>query len=1211
MRLSPAFAVLLLAAAPAFAAPPAPPADFAQPQSPPKPPPFAVNYVDQGKYDPALKGMFAPEGFQVEVVANDPTVVNPVGLTFGPDGTLFVLEWSVDAITGNKWFEFKETFRYRDGSTKQVATMRKFTTDPVKVLKLNAATGKYDKAETIISEELPSTVLIHDGWLYTTGRGTVRRYRQTRPGGPWDLRETIAQGFCGFHHHQVSGLTIGLDGKLYITSGDDDNFVEGSDGSRATVLRTGAIFRCNPDGSQMETFSLGYRNPYRDIATDDKFNFFHADNDNEDGSKFTGCRLMHVAEDADYGWRLRTGARCCQPDMTRGAVAGELPGKLPPMLKTGRGAPAGVLIYNDTRLPEHYRGLMYYPDVFRKNVRAYKLREAGSTFEIPYEFEFLKSDDPLFRPCQMVTGPDGAIYVCDWRTDSGGAGRLSGDGKNGRIYRMKWVGTAEHPAIPLRGLDSWAKVVALPTAELAAKLDAPDMTDRVEARKELVRRGVTGRDKVLKRFISGKYADAGRLSALGVLQANWSSDVADLFRLLLNDASPDVRRLAVEAIARHAKAKDPREFEALAKLVTDDHPAVRRAAMIGLGRLQADGTADLLVNAWRADDGKDAFLSDSITRGLERLGKPGMDALLAVARSGNKADLDRAAAAFLTFRTEAAVKALPEMLTDAHLPPAERAALLRSYANYQFDPPLPMAAVATFLTARPNESPAVKIAGVEVLAGTGSLDTPQAVAFVLAQLDAADAETRESALVAIAGSRLAAATDKLVAMLADAKRPMAERSSVLKALRSAAGAAAVKPLLDLLNRPEPATLKVEALKSLNAASADEARKIAVTLLDQPDPSLLNEAVLVLGTTKPGAILVGERFVAKKLPRDLFQRVTETLQKFQTDPVVTKLYGEVMKGGLLVSLDPARAEQIRKLVVTQGNPARGKLLYLNTKLVSCASCHRMEGVGGAVGPDLTRLWDTMTLDKILEAIVEPSKEIKEGYQSYSAATTSGQVYSGLKISETAQQVVLREASGRDVHISKDDLDQLSTTKLSLMPDNAVSQLTFDQFIDLLAFLKSRPAQESLRGAVLDYNVVTGQALRLKDSAVWETLPKAIPAKLLQPAAADPDGRLDLTPLLPQGAKSGVYAVTYVFTEKPQTVTLSVTADDAVRVRVGGKIAFEQKEPLIPHARPVAGKADVQLTAGWTPIVVKLARNAKDLHLGLQLQGDGLRISARPE
>ena len=193
------------------------------------------------------------------------------------------------------------------------------------------------------------------------------------PAAPYDVKEVIAQGFCGFHHHQVSGLTIGNDGWLYITAGDDDNYVEGSDGSRATVLRTGAVFRCRPDGSKMHASRIGFRNPYRDVAFDAAFNMFHADNDNEDGSKFTGCRLMHVAEGSDFGWRLRSGRRCCVPDHVRGAVFGELPGKVPPLLKTGRGAPAGLLIYNDTRFPEHYRGLLFYPDVFRKLIRAYKV----------------------------------------------------------------------------------------------------------------------------------------------------------------------------------------------------------------------------------------------------------------------------------------------------------------------------------------------------------------------------------------------------------------------------------------------------------------------------------------------------------------------------------------------------------------------------------------------------------------------------------------------------------------------------------------------------------------------------------------------------------------------------------------------------------------------------------------------------------------------
>jgi putative membrane-bound dehydrogenase-like protein len=1195
------------------AAPPAdPPAEFAQPQSPAKPAPFPVKYVDQGGSDPRLKGILAPEGFQLEVVADAPTVVNPVGLTFTPDGTLLVLEWQPDP--GREWYEFKETFRYRDGSTKAVATMKKFLPDPVKQLARNAK-GVYEKAEVIFTDELPSTLLYHDGWLYTASRGTVRRYRQSQPGGKWDVRETIAQGFCGFHHHQVSGLTIGPDGWLYITSGDDDNFVEGSDGSRANVLRTGAVFRCKPDGSRMETFSLGYRNPYRDLAFDDRFNWFHADNDNEDGSRFTGCRLVHVAEEVDYGWRLLEGARCCRPDHVRGAVAGERAGKLQPMLKTGRGSPAGVLLYHDTQLPEPYRGLMYYPDVFRKSVRAYKLAPAGASFAVTHEFEFLKSDDPLFRPCQMVTGPDGAIYVCDWRTDSGGAGKLWGDGKHGRIYRLRWAGTAEHPEIPLRPTDTWAKVSG-PKPSLDAVIDgcrSADQTTRQVALKEMIRRGNTdeARNVLRTTFRTHFTAQADgekthpvevRLLCLAGLGQLWNDEVRQTFLTALRDPDADVQRVAAEGLGRHAAATDFAVAEALTKALADDSPAVRRAAALALGRLGADSAADALIAAWKADDGKDPFLTDAYLRGVERLGKKGVGALLALAQSGDDASLKRVATAFLALRTKPAADALPELIANPHLAPPPKADLIRSYLNYQFDPPLSLDPLAAYLSAHLDAPSEVVTAGLEVLAATGGLGGGKGTEFVLGMLDAKDEAVRLATLKAIENGRLLTAGPKLKVALTEAKRSPAEREAVLRAGRAVGGAefvAAVKGLL--ASDTEAASLKVEALRTLAALEPPSAAFSAIKFLDQPDPALIAESISVLGATKTGARIVGEKYLAKKLPRDLFPRVSDALRKHLKDESIAKLNEEVLRGGLLLSLEPDQVEKVRARVQS-GDPKKGKAVYLNTAALACTTCHKLEGVGGAVGPDLTRVWDTMTVEKMLETIVAPSKEIKEGYQTYKATTLGGQSYVGLKVTDTPDGVTIREATGRDVKISRKDLDDLTASKQSLMPDNVVSQLSYDQFIDLLAFLKSRKEQESLRGVVTAVQTVATKRGGRQGTGVVQAPPS-------QNVIADPSGVLVFDQSLTDG-HDGLLVLFQVYSPKKQTAAVTLRADDTIAVNVNDMDSVFTRAKKA-NAFAEEEKFTVELREGWNPVAVQVVTGGSTHRLALQFIGDDLRTAAKPE
>lgn len=1185
---------------------PKPPAEFAEPQSPTKPEPFPVKLVDQGKFDPKLKGYYLPDGFRMEVVLSEPDVVNPVGMTFAPDGSLFVMEWVPDPVTKDRWYEVKETFRYKDGSTRQVATMKKYTMDLVKHARYNPATGKFDTPKVIIGEELPSSILFHDGWLYVTGRGTVRRWKQSLPGGVWDVRETVAQGFCGFHHHQVSGLTLGNDGLLYLTSGDDDNFVEGSDGSRATVLRTGAVFRCQPDGSKMETFSIGWRNPYRDLAYDDKFNWFHADNDNEDGSKFTGCRIMHAAEGTDFGWRLRPGARCCRPDNTRGAVAGELPGKLPPMLKTGRGSPAGLLIYHDTRIPERYRGLLYYPDVFRKLVRAYKVAPDGSTFKITHELEFMKSDDPLFRPCQMVTGPDGAIYVCDWRTDSGGAGKLSGDGIHGRVYRITWAGMADEPALPRRGMDSWAKITKQTDEQLVETLGAPDLTDRVEARKELVRRGPKSRDLVLKRFISGNLDWDARQPALGVLQAFWNNDVEDLFRLLLNDESADVRRQVAEGLGYHAKPRDQRVFESLLKALGDREPAVRRAGALALGRLGNDGAADALVNALKFDDHADVYLKDGYVRGLESLGRRGVDALLALSASGEK-ETDLAVDAFVSLRTKPGAESLPTLLTNPHVSAAQRQALVRSFGNYQFEPPISLEPLADYLAKKPTEPVAVVQAALEVFGASGGLTTPKATQLVVSLLGRPDPEVRLTALKAVEETRLTAAVPTLLTMVADKAAPQAERTAVVKALRVMNDRRAVAPVAAILTGENPAGLKVEALRTLAALDEPAARTAAEKLLDQPDPTLLAEAVVVIGRTKAGAKKVGDLYLAKKLPRDLFPQVTESLRAFTGDTALDKLRADVMKGGLLVSLEPGQIERIRRTVADKGDAKRGRDLYLNTKLLACASCHTMEGVGGRVGPDLTRVWDTQTLEKLLESMVEPSKEIKEGYQTFRVTTASGQVVLGLKITETKEEVVIRDANGRDIRVLKEDVDEIGPTKLSLMPEDAVARLSYDQFIDVLAFLKSKREQESLPGLVLEYRVAGGfipdvRSVKPEVRADGKGSTKWVPL-LAEGSTAD------LKAAFPASGTTGAYARAYVYSPTRQKVTASLRTEDPVRVWVGDASVFDRTAARAPN--PITDETfTADLKEGWNVVLVKVVNAGKSHRLALRFTGTGVRTAAAP-
>ena len=132
--------------------------------------------IDQGQHDPRLKGYLAPEGIKVEIVAMEPVVVNPIGMAFAPDGALYVVEWVPGKISKSQ-----VVLTYRDGTRRRLTVLKKTVKDQVKLLCDSRGKGIYDQAKVVLQDELPASILIHDGWMYLAGQESLRPLQDGRP----------------------------------------------------------------------------------------------------------------------------------------------------------------------------------------------------------------------------------------------------------------------------------------------------------------------------------------------------------------------------------------------------------------------------------------------------------------------------------------------------------------------------------------------------------------------------------------------------------------------------------------------------------------------------------------------------------------------------------------------------------------------------------------------------------------------------------------------------------------------------------------------------------------------------------------------------------------------------------------------------------------------------------------------------------------------
>ena len=146
-------------------------------------------------------------------------------------------------------------------------------------------------------------------------------------------------------------------------------------------------------------------------------------------------------------------------------------------------------------------------------------------------------------------------------------------------------------------------------------------------------------------------------------------------------------------------------------------------------------------------------------------------------------------------------------------------------------------------------------------------------------------------------------------------------------------------------------------------------------------------------------------------------------------------------------------QTAQILKIAGNAVTGRRLFTTAAGFQCRNCHRIAKQGKSVGPDLDGIAKKNDRKALLDSILQPSRKIDPKFRAYLLETAQGRVHTGLLVSKSDEQVVLQDATGKEIRVATDDVDMLIAQPKSLMPELLTKDMTAQQLADLLAFLES--------------------------------------------------------------------------------------------------------------------------------------------------------------